>query len=112
MTGIAPSRLRPLDDEKPFHTAGGRQGEIDRPERRCACGTALTWNPDSMCCLCRQKKDYGSRMNHRTKILPEVYPQLLMLKEYKTNKQLGLLFGVTTNYMSELISKIRKASEG
>ncbi len=81
-------------------------------KRKCAiCGTTLTWNPNDICCCCEDKlvRAKGTPTNHRVKIDPSQYPNLIRLREEGwTNKKIAQFFGANTNYISELIGRIRR----
>ena len=81
-----------------------------KAKRRCAiCGTVLTWNPDVVCCCCEDKLDRERETDHRTKIAPCDYPLLLARREEGwTHSRIAKLYGVTTNYMCELVNKIQR----
>lgn len=86
-----------------------------RTKRKCAiCGTTLTWNPNDICCCCEDKlvRAKGTPTNHRVKIDPSQYPVLLRLREEGwTNKKIAQFFGANTNYISELINRIKRGSK-
>lgn len=107
MSGLAPSRFRDED----FHTNGGGKGEHHPNARYCPlCGTALTWNPGPLCCRCEDSIE--EKTDRRTKVPPDLYPQLLLLREQGAkHKYLASLCGVTENYMVSLIGKLRKEQE-
>jgi len=84
-------------------------------KRKCAiCGTTLTWNPNDICCCCEDKlvRAKGTPTNHRVKIDPSQYPVLLRLREEGwTNKKIAQFFGANTNYISELINRIKRGGQ-
>ncbi len=104
--GMAPSRFRSED----LRTRPTYSTPPEKEKRHClGCGAVLTWNPGPLCCLCEDKKRREPRTDHRTKIDPENHPHILLLRDMgTTHKRLAELFGVTPQYMCELVSKIRK----
>jgi hypothetical protein len=108
VTGMVPSRLRPITR---FNT--GCEPSEPKPKRHCTeCGGTLTWNPDTMCCLCRTIEEQGAKKDHRTKIDPATYPALLMLREEGTPvKALARICNINVNYMSTLLTRLRKETE-
>jgi len=87
--------------------------ESQRTKRKCAiCGTTLTWNPNDICCCCEDKlvRAKGTPTNHRVKIDPSQYHNLIRLRDEEgwTNNRIARLYGVNRNYLSELIGRIRR----
>ena len=75
--------------------------ESQRTKRKCAiCGT--TCEPQRYCCCCEDKLvRAGGPTNHRVKIDPSQYPNLIRLRdEGWTNKKIAHFFGANTNYIS------------
>lgn len=95
-------------------TSSATTSRTSRTKRRCPlCGTVLTWNPNDVCCCCEDKLlKQASGGSHRTKIDPSQYPVLLRLREEGwTNKKIAQFFGANTNYISELINRIKRGGQ-
>lgn len=78
------------------------------PKRHCAlCGAVLTWNPDELCCLCRDSLE--AQQDRRWKIPVKDYPKLIELREAGwKHKDIARLFGCREGTIIHLVSDIRR----
>jgi hypothetical protein len=73
----------------------------------------LTWNDDSLCCVCRDKEEETGPKDRRSKIPASDYGHILALREIGwTYRELAELYGANSNYLCQLITAIRKRLEG